>query len=132
MKFHLAFAALAARALSAHAQTPGGFSQEDMQKMMQGAQAMQACMQSIDQAAMQRMQAESEQLQAELKSLCAAGKRDEAQGKVMAFGMKAAKDPAIKAMAECSKPMQGMLPQQALAYTDAEHEFADRHVCDTQ
>ncbi len=119
-------------ATTAYAQPPAGMNAADMQKMMQGAQAMHTCMQNVDQAAMERFRIESEQLQTDIKSLCAAGKRDEAQNKVLSFGKKAAKDPAMKAMAECSKPMQGMLPQQAMPYADAEHEYANRHVCDTE
>ena len=117
---------------TANAQNPAGMNEADMQRMMQGAQAMQACMQNIDQAAMERLRAESEQLQADIKALCAAGKRDEAQSKAMSFGMKAAKDPAVQAMAECGKQLQGVMPQQPLPYVDAEHEFANRNVCDAQ
>jgi len=114
-----------------NAQSPAGMNDADMQKLMQGAQAMQTCMQNVDKSAMERLQTESEQLQADIKSLCAAGKRDEALNKAMAFGIKAANDPAMKAMAECGKQMQGMMPQApAMPYVDAEHEFAHRHVCD--
>jgi len=136
MKRLIVFTATAFCALTVHAQNPADMSEADMQKMMQGAQAMQTCMQNVDQTAMQRLQTESEQLSADIKTLCAAGKRDEAQSKVLAFGMKTAKDPAMKAMAECGKQMQGMVPQMQnmhqMPYADAEHEYANRHVCDTQ
>lgn len=115
----------------ANAQAPASMNSADMQKMMQGAQAMQACMKNIDQSAMQRLSAESEQLHTDIKALCATGKRDKAQSKVLAFSKQAAKDPAMKAMAECGKQMQGIMPKQALPYADAEHEYADRHVCDS-
>lgn len=112
----------------AAAQNPAGMSEADMQKMMQGAQEMQACMEKVDQDAMEKLGEESKQLEAEIKSLCAAGRRDAAQERAMAFGMKLAKDPAMKVMAECSKKMAGLAPK--MPYADAEQDYSKRHVCD--
>jgi hypothetical protein len=125
------FTLLSSIAAAAQAQYPGGMSDADMQKMMQGMQEMQACMADIDQAAMERMGKEAEQMHAEVKALCADGKRDAAQARAVDFGMKAAKDPAMKAMAECGKKMQGVMPQmqQATAAPTVE-ELQNRHVCD--
>lgn len=126
-----ALAALSALTLSAHAQPPGGMSEADMQKMMQGMQEMQACMEKIDQAALERMGREGEQMNAEIKALCAEGRRDAAQARAMEYGMKIAKDPTMQAMAECGKKMQGVMPQmqQSMAAPTAE-ELKNRHVCD--
>ena len=121
-------AALYALTHAATAQNPSGMSEADMQKMMQGMQEMQSCMEKVDQSAMKRLGEESKRLDGEIKSLCAAGTRDEAQKRIVEFGMKAAKDPAMKAMAECGKKTQGMTP--LMPYADAEQDYSERHVCD--
>lgn len=126
-----AFAALSAIAVNASAQPPGGMSDADMQHMMQGMNAMQDCMARVDMAAMERLGEEGKQVETEVKSLCAAGKRDEAQDKAMAFGVKIAKDPDMRAMGECSRKMQGMMPQMAQSpYADLAEDDGSRHVCD--
>ncbi len=127
MHRYVAFAVLCLLAASAHAQNPSGMSQADMQRMMQGMQAMQSCMARVDMEAMERLGQEGEKVQAEVESLCKSGKRDAAQQRAMAFGMKAAKDPNMKIMAECGKQMQGMMPP--MPYTDVEAQ-KNRHVCD--
>lgn len=114
-------------ATTAQAQNPSGMSQADMQRMMQGMQAMQQCMAKVDMEAMERLGDEGEKVQAEVKSLCKAGKRDAAQQRAMAFGMKAAKDPNMKMMGECGKQMQGMMPP--MPYSNIEQN-GNRHVCD--
>jgi len=129
MKKSIAIAAvLFAVTQTAAAQYPAGMSEADMQKMMQGVQEMQACMQKVDQDAMERLGEESERLEAEIKSLCAAGKRDAAQERAMAFGMKMANDPAMKVMAECSKKMAGLAPK--MPYVDTATDDSTSHVCD--
>lgn len=125
------FAMLSAIALTVSAQPPSGVSDADMQNMMQGMQAMQECMAKVDMAAMERLGEEGKQVEAEVNALCADGQRDAAQDKAMAFGMKIAKDPAMKTMAECSRKMQGMLPQMAQTpYADLAEDESNRHVCD--
>jgi predicted lipoprotein len=126
----LAFiATLSLLAASVHAQQPpAGMNQADMQRMMQGMQAMQQCMAKIDMEKMERLGQEGEKVQAEVESLCKAGKRGAAQERAMEFGMRVAKDPDMQAMRECSKPMQGMMPQPMPYAGVAENE--NRHVCD--
>lgn len=127
----IAFATLIPIALNVLAQPPAGMSEADMQQMMQGMQAMQECMAKVDMAAMERLGEEGKQLEAEVKSLCAAGKRDAAQDKAMAFAMKAAKDPSMQAMGECGRKMQGVMPPMGQApYADLAEEDSKRHVCD--
>jgi ribosomal 50S subunit-associated protein YjgA (DUF615 family) len=110
-------------------QPPAGMSEADMQRMMQGMQAMQQCMSKVDTAKLERLGQEGEKVQAEVKSMCKAGKRDAAQERAMTFGMRVMKDPDMQTMQECSKPMQGMMPQQQMPYTDP-GEYKNRHVCD--
>ena len=61
----------------------GGMTEEQMQKMMQDVVKIQECMSKIDPAVMQRMEAEGNKMAAQVDALCAAGKRDEAQQKVI-------------------------------------------------
>ena len=127
MRRFICLALLSLFASTTQAQNPSGMSQADMQRMMQGMQAMQQCMAKVDMEAMERLGDEGEKVQAEVKSLCKAGKRDVAQQRAMAFGMKAAKDPNMKMMGECGKQMQGMMPP--MPYSNIEQN-GNRHVCD--
>lgn len=127
----VAFAALTALTLSAHAQLSVGMNEATMQQMMQGMQALQTCMENVDQAALERLGEQAEQVEAEVKTLCMQGKRDAAQARAVAYGMQVAKEPAVQAMAECGKEMQGMMPQmQSLPYADIADDHAAGHVCD--
>jgi len=124
-------AALSIVALEAYALPPGGMSDADMQKMMQGMNAMQECMADVDQVALERFGREGEQMHAEVKALCAEGKRDAAQAKAMEYGMKVANDPAMKTMAECGKKMRDAMPQmQQTPGMPSEEELKNRHICD--
>jgi hypothetical protein len=127
----LSFVTLMLISLNALAQPPTGMSESDMQGMMQGMQAMQECMAKIDMAAVDRFSAEGKQVEAEVRSLCAAGKREAAQHMAIAFGMKITQDPAMKAMAGCSKKMQGTMPKMPQQpYADLARDKNRRHVCD--
>lgn len=103
-------------------------SQADIERMLQGAQAMQKCMANIDEAAIERLAARGEKMQAELDSLCAAGKRAEAQAKAMEYGAEFMKDPAAKAMKVCTEHSKGMM--QAPPLMDFGEGEAERHICD--
>jgi hypothetical protein len=115
------------------AQNYQNMSEEDMQKMMQQAQKMQSCMQNIDQAKLEAIDQRSSQILANIDSLCASGKRDEAQAKAISYGKEMAKDPTMQAMRKCSEMMsgemmQGMMPKTPLM--DLDKDLSSRHVCD--
>lgn len=116
----------------AAAQNVPGMNPEQMQQMMQGMEAMQNCMQNVDQSAMQAFEQRAEQMQAEVKALCAAGKRDEAQQRALAFGMEAAKNPAVQEMKKCGQMMQGMAPQLPRVAQSADSESKNTHICDEE
>lgn len=104
-----------------------------MQKMMQQMQKMQSCMQNIDQAKLNAIDQQSSQIRAKVESLCAKGKRDEAQETAMSFGKEMAKDPTMQEMRKCSEMMsgemmQGMMPKTPLM--DLDNDLTSRHVCD--
>jgi len=115
------------------AQNYQNMSEEDMQKMMQQAQKMQSCMQNIDQAKLEAIDKRSSEILANIDSLCASGKRDEAQQTAISYGKEMAKDPTMQAMRKCSEMMsgemmQGMMPKTPLM--DLDKDLSSRHVCD--
>lgn len=113
---------------AAAAQNYQGMNEADMQKMMEQMQQMQSCMENVDQEQLKVLEQRTEQVEAAVKSLCANGKRDEAEEKAMAFGKEIATDPVINAMSECGEMAKGMMPQ--MTYMDQEEENSDQHVCD--
>lgn len=115
------------------AQTSQNMSQEDMQKMMQQMQKMQSCLEQIDQAKLDALDQRSSKMRAEVESLCAKGKRDEAQQAAISFGKEIAKDPTIQSAKKCTEMvsnemMQGMTPK--FPMMDLEKDLSSRHVCD--
>ena len=115
------------------AQNYQNMSEEDMQKMMQQMQKMQSCMQNIDQAKLKALDQRSSQILANIDSLCASGKRDEAQAKAISYGKEMAKDPTMQAMKKCgemmsSEMMEGMMPKTPLM--DLDKDLTSHHVCD--
>jgi len=114
--------------VTALAQNYPAMNEADMQKMMQQMQKMQSCMEKVDHGKLEELGERSEQMEAEINSLCAQGKRDEAQQKAMAFGKELANDAAMKAMMKCTEGMQGMMPE--LSFTGVDEDSAGLHVCD--
>lgn len=116
---------------TALAQNFQGMNQADMQKMMQQMQKMQTCMEGIDQSKLEAMESRSRQMEAEVKNLCAAGKRDAAQEKAIAFSREMAADATLKRMQQCGKMMQGAMPESIFTdLTDPDREQSEKHVCD--
>jgi mannitol-specific phosphotransferase system IIBC component len=112
------------------AQYPQNMNEMDVQKMMQQAQAMQACMQQVDQAALQKFQQRAMEVNEEIKSLCAAGKRDKAQKVAMNFGREAEKNQAVQEMKKCGELAKDMMPMQMMPDTHEELDYSTQHVCD--
>jgi hypothetical protein len=110
------------------AQNYQGMSEEDMQKMTQQMQKMETCMQNVDQAKLKVLEQRSHQFEAELKSLCASGKREEAQAKAISFGKEIANDPTMQAMRKCREMMKGMMPK--MPFMDQHEDPSGHHVCD--
>lgn len=101
-----------------------------MQQMMQQAESMQNCMANIDEAEMQSFQQKAEAMDIEVKTLCAAGKRDAAMARAMAFGKEAAQSKIMQEMKNCGEGMKNMmptLPKTAQAHDDS---HAPKHICD--
>lgn len=110
------------------AQNYQGMSEADTQNMMQQMQKMQSCMSNVDQEKLKALEQRSYQMEAEVKSLCASGKRDEAQETAISMGKEMMSDPAMQEMKKCGEMMQGMVPQ--MAFMDPDKDFSDNHICD--
>ena len=109
------------------AQSNSGMS-EDMMKMMEQAQKAQACMQNIDTSEFEKIEQEGRKMEAQIKSLCADGKRDEAQDQAIAYSRKMMSLPAMKQLRECSEMLRGMIPK--MPFDNFEEEFKNKHICD--
>lgn len=105
-----------------------GVSEEQMQKMMEQMEKIQACFAKIDQSAMDDFAAKTEKLNQEIQALCAAGKRDQAQEKAIAFGKDISETPEMQEMIKCTKMAGQSMDQMKLAIP--EQQDGDHHVCD--
>ena len=119
--------------ITSFAQNPMGMSEGDMQKMMQQMQAAQACMEKIDQSELDALEKKANQIEAEMKSLCASGKRDEAQEKAMVYMKQVVNSPAVKQAKRCGEmmkdSMQGMMPD--APFMNEDKDYTSQHVCDS-
>lgn len=113
------------------AQPPGGMSEEQMRMLMQGAAQIQACMANIDQAQFEEIGKKAEAVQVELKQMCTAGQRDEAQARAIAFGMEFAESDVLDQLSLCGEIAKAMIPQ-VIAYAQANENSPEgsTHVCD--
>ena len=106
--------------------------QQDMQNMMAQMQEMAACMQTVDQNEVKALEKETNEFEAEMKGLCKAGKRDEAQEKAIEFSKKMLNSPALKTMRKCtekmSASMKGKMPN--MDPEEMAKDYSNRHVCD--
>ncbi|MBV1930230.1 MAG: hypothetical protein KUG71_00825 [Porticoccaceae bacterium] len=113
---------------------PQGMSQADMQKMMQQAQAMQACMANVDQASLKALEKKGRKLEAKIKQLCADGQRDKAMATAMQAGMEISQDPLLKDMKKCTEMMPTMLSDMMtdIPFSDSQNDKgkSGKHICD--
>ncbi len=107
--------------IASFAQDHQGMNEKDMQKM-------ESCMQNIDQTKLKALEQRSSRSEAEVKSLCASGKREEAQAKAISFGKEIARDPVMQAMKKCGEMMKGMMSTMPLM--NQHRARSDHHVCD--
>ncbi len=116
--------------LSAIGQNYPGMSGGDMQNMMLQMQKMQVCMQSVDQSRLKAYEQQANKVEAEVKSLCASGKRDEAQQRAIDLSQEFASDPDVRKMMECTKMMSSAMPK--MPFMDQANESGNsvKHVCD--
>lgn len=115
--------------VSALAQQPQSMNDVDVQKMMQQAQELQACMQKVDQTELQKFQQRAMEVNDDIKALCEAGKRSEAQKMAMDFGKESEKNAAVQEMKKCGELAKGMIPQN-MPQANEEIDYSKEHVCD--
>jgi cytochrome c556 len=101
-----------------------------MQQMMQQMKTMQNCVKNIDKADMQAFQAQAKQMSAEVKSLCAAGKRDEAMARAMEFGKDVSANKAMQQMKQCGEGITETMPLLPDVTQGQNQPGSPRHVCD--
>lgn len=106
-----------------------GMDEADMERMMQRAGEMQACMEELDESALQAMQSEGEAKAAEVDALCAAGERDAAQDAAMAYAKELAQSPEVQQMRKCAAMMRDAMPAMPEPFPTV-GEMNERHVCD--
>ncbi len=102
------------------------------QDMMAQMQEMAVCMQSIDQEKLKALGEESDAFEKEMKGLCNAGKRGEAQGKAIEFSKKMLNSSALKSLVKCTENVPASM-KQMMPDMDPEEiakDFRDHHVCD--
>gem|GEM_PF-363061 len=118
---------------SAMAQNSAAMDETQLQGMMQGAAQMAACFQNLDQDKLNALAEEGKVMQSELKQLCAAGERDQAQAKAMEYGLKFMNSDEFKQLQQCGEMAKQMMPQMPdyTKYADPDsEENVNRHVCD--
>lgn len=104
-----------------------GMNQADMQQMMQQAKKMEACMASVDQDALMALSEKSRAMEQEVKSLCQANKRDQAQSRAMEFGREMSANDEVNKMRQCGEMMKGMMPKIGMPTVE---EMKKSHICD--
>lgn len=80
-----------------------------MQRMQQQAEASRACMSEIDPDRLEALETRGQAVGREIEALCAAGKKDEALARGIAFHKELQGDPTIEKLRECSKGMTEMM-----------------------
>ena len=107
-----------------------GMSEEQMQQLMKNAQKMQECFAQMDQSAMQSLNAKGKKMRGEVKALCAAGKRDEAQNTAIKYGKEIANSREMEEMKKCGDMAKQMMQQMPMnPGTDGDFSGIG-HVCD--
>lgn len=101
-----------------------------IEQVMQQMKTMQNCVKNIDKADMQAFQAQAKQMSAEVKSLCAAGKRDAAMARAMDFGKDVSANKAMQQMKQCSEGVKEAMPLLPDVAQGQNQTGSPRHVCD--
>ena len=113
------------------AQGAGGeMTRERMQNLAQNAEKIQECINKLDPAITQRVQEAGEKIANEIDALCAAGKRDEAQAKALAYAKSMANSRDAEQMRACGIAADEILPDLQEAQT-SDSDLAPPDVCDT-
>ncbi|HHO48922.1 MAG TPA: hypothetical protein ENN06_10820 [Desulfobacteraceae bacterium] len=116
--------------VAASGQHFSSMSESDLRDMTQQMERFQTCIEQIDQEAMKEIDRRSIKVEALIQSLCARGKRDEAQEKALSWAREAAAEPAVQEMKRCGEIMKEQIPD--LPFLELEEDIARHHVCDAE
>jgi len=108
----------------------GQMSDEQMRQMMQNAQKIQECISNIDQAAIKSLAEKGKKVEREVKALCQAGERDQAQKMAMTFGREVNASKEMQAMKKCSNMGQGMMQNSPWMVSEDGKNPKGGHICD--
>ncbi len=109
--------------------------EQQMQQMMDMAQKAQTCMANIDRGQLNDMASKAKHMEAEIKQLCSAGKRAEAQSLGVKYGMEMSRSDVANAMRKCSEMMSGALAgmgssiMPGMGFPDVKG-MENTHICD--
>lgn len=127
--------ALAAVLLVTGAGLVSAQNEQQMQHMMEMMQRAQTCMSNIPAGKLDAMASKARQMEAEIKQLCAAGKRNEAQTLGMRYGQEMSNGPVARGMRKCSKMMVGGMAHMGssimpgMGFPDVK-AMGKSHICD--
>lgn len=129
----LAITLLCLAPIASFAQNSMEMSEADMQNMMQQMQKVQACMEKIDQTKLDALEKKANQYETEMKTLCANGKRDEAQERAMVYMKEIVNSSVVKEAKRCGEMMKGAMQSmmQNMPLVDQDKDFTRQHVCDS-
>ena len=110
-------------------QADQGISEEQMQQMMEQAKKMQECMAKVDQSALDVLAVKSEKIHKEMKALCDAGNRDQAQKTAIAYSKEISTSKEMKAMKKCTEMATNMMQDMPMMQ-DMDKDYKKLHICD--
>jgi len=87
-------------------------------------------MANIDPEKIKVIEQQSNQFMGEVKSLCANGKRNEAQTKAISFSKEMENSDVLKTMKKCADMMKGIM--QEMPAMDQFYDDPNQHVCDVK
>ena len=119
--------------MSSFAQFNMSMNEADMQNMMQQMQKAQTCMEKINQSELDALEKRANKFEAEMKSLCAAGKRDAAQEKAMVYMKEIVNSSAVQQARKCGEMMKGAMQgmMQDMPFMEEDKDYSRQHVCDS-
>ncbi len=103
--------------------------EKDLQIMMEKMQKLQDCIQEIDRTEITAAEERAKALMAEVKTLCADGKRDQAQQRVIRFSKELATIPALQELKRCGEISTGMAPTIPILDQYTVDDIAQYDVC---
>ena len=101
-----------------------------LQRMMQQAQAMQSCVDQLDQPTIDALRARGEAMTAEVRQLCDKHQRDEAARRALRYAQEISASPAVQSVQQCGDLAQSLLADLPFAAPGQSGDGAPAHVCD--